>query len=408
MVKSSKKISQMYNSKRFWLPAAIWPVVFTVMLLVPGACKNSSASVTEEEENLPPDIVELRDDQARLANIEFGKVEMHHISETIPLNGKVTVAPGDLATICIPMGGFIKHTVMMPGDKVGKGQVLAVVDNPDFIDIQQNYLEARNKLSFAEADFKRHSELYKDDVYSEQNIQEVTVNYNNLKALVRSYEQKLLLIGIDPSKLTADNISSSVNVTSPIDGYITSVKINTGKYINPADVMFEVVNRKKLLLELTLFEKDADKIRPGQDVVFHINNESEEHHARVSRTGKSIGEDNTFTIYADVESMCENVLPGMYVNASVIKSDNLVTSLPSEAIVSFDDKNYIFVYERDKTESGMAFTEYRMVEVGKGVTSSGYTEVKLPEGFDLSVTRVVFRGAYNLLSAMKNAGEMAC
>jgi cobalt-zinc-cadmium efflux system membrane fusion protein len=126
------------------------------------------------------------------------------------------------------------------------------------------------------------------------------------------------------------------------------------------------------------------------------------------RTGKSMGEDNTFLIYADVENTCENVLPGMYVKASVIESDSLVTALPSDAIVSFDDKNYIFVYERDKTESGMAFTEYKMVEVGKGVTSSGYTEVRLPGGFDLSGTRVVIRGAYNLLSAMKNAGEMAC
>jgi len=92
----------------------------------------------------------------------------------------------------------------------------------------------------------------------------------------------------------------------------------------------------------------------------------------------------------------------------VVESDNMVTALPSEAVVSFDDKNYIFIYERDKTESGMAFTEYKLIEVTKGASSSGYTEVKLPEGFDISGTRVVFRGAYNLLSAMKNAGEMAC
>ncbi len=398
----------MYKGNRIGLSAGLLLAVFTVTLSLLGSCKSNKSTAVDEEESLPPDIVELREDQAKLANIEFGRVEMHHISQTISLNGKVTVAPGDLATVCMPMGGFIKYTRMMPGDAVSRGQVLAVIDNPDFVDIQQNYLEAKNKLSFAEADFKRHSELYKDDVYSEKSVQEVTVNYNNLKALVRSLGQKLILIGIDPEKLTADNISSSVDVKSPINGYITSVKVNTGKFINPADVMFEVVNREKLLLELTLFEKDADRVMPGQDVVFYINNEKEEHRAKVIRTGKSMGEDNTFVIYAAVESKCKNVLPGMYVNASVVESDNLVTAIPSEAVVSFDDKNYIFIYERDKTESGMPFTEYKMVEVKKGVSSSGYTEIKLPEGFDISGERVVLRGAYNLLSAMKNAGEMAC
>ena len=98
----------------------------------------------------------------------------------------------------------------------------------------------------------------------------------------------------------------------------------------------------------------------------------------------------------------------MYVNAYIEESDNTVTTLPSEAIVSFDDKDYIFVFEKEKEEEGKPFTEYRMIEVKKGISGSGFTEIKLPEGFDYNSAKVVIKGAYNLLSAKKNAGEMAC
>ena len=162
----------------------------------------------------------------------------------------LSVAPQNLATVCMPLGGFIKNTTLLPGNAVSKGQTLAVIENQDFVDIQQSYLEAKNKLVFAEAEFNRHTDLYKDDVYSEQNLQQVTVEYKNLKALVKSLEQKLMLIGINPEKLKEDNISSTVNLVSPINGFLKAVNVNIGKYVSPTDVLFEIVNNDKLFLEL--------------------------------------------------------------------------------------------------------------------------------------------------------------
>jgi cobalt-zinc-cadmium efflux system membrane fusion protein len=195
---------------------------------------------------------------------------------------------------------------------------------------------------------------------------------------------------------------------SPIKGYLKTVNVNIGKYVSPTDILFEVVNSDKLFLELTLFEKDAEKVVPGQKINFFINNETEEHEAVISQTGKSISDDRTFRVYATISSSCKNLLPGMYVSALIQESDLKVPSLPSGAVVSFDDKDYIFVFDRNKEEEGKPFTEYRIIEVKKGVSSSGFTEIKLPEGFDISSAKVVLKGAYNLLAAKKNAGEMAC
>jgi len=296
----------------------------------------------------------------------------------------------------------------MPGNAVRKGQTLAVLENQEFIDIQQNYLETKNKLEYAEAEFKRHTELYKDDVYSQKNLQQVTTDYKSFKTQVKALEQKLALIGINPSNLNDDNISRSIAVVSPISGYVKTVNVNMGKFVSPSDVLFEIVNSDNLFLALTLFEKDADKVSNGQKIRFFINNETEQHNAVIYQTGKSVNADKTYNIYASVTGKCKNLLPGMYVNAIIEATSSQVTSVPSEAVVSFDDKDYIFVFDKNKEEGGKAFTEYRMIEVHKGVTDGGFTEIVLPEGFDTNTAKVVLKGAYNLLSAKKNAGEMSC
>ncbi len=386
-------------------------IIVLGLIISLNSCINGDGkpvAVATEVEVLPENIVELRDDQIKLAGIQTGSVEMRSVSNTLKVNGIISVAPQNQATVCMPLGGFIKNTTLLPGNAVNKGQTLAVIENQDFVDIQQNYLEAKNRLVFAEAEYKRHTDLYKDDVYSEKNVQQVTVDYKNLKALVRSLEQKLFLIGINPDQLTEDNISNKVNLVSPIKGFLKAVNVNIGKYVSPTDILFEIVNSDKLFLELTLFEKDADKVALGQKIKFFINNETEVHEALISQTGKSVSDDKTFRVYGTVTSSCKNVLPGMYVNALIEESDLKVTALPSEAVVSFDDKDYIFVYELEKMEEGNAMTEYRIFQVKKGVTSSGYTEITLPEGFDVNAAKVVIKGAYNLLSAKKNAGEMAC
>jgi membrane fusion protein, heavy metal efflux system len=384
--------------------------IFGGLLIALISCNGANKEVSEASntEVLPADIVEMRADQIKLANIELGSVEKRSLGKVLKANGVISVAPQNFATVCTPLGGFIKNSSLLAGNAVSKGETLAVIENKDFVDIQQNYLEAKNKLVFAEAEYKRHTDLFEADVYSQKNLQQVTVEYKNVKAAVKSLEQKLKLIGIDPDHLTEDNISSTVNLVSPIRGYLKTVNVNIGKYVSPTDVLFEIVNSEKLFLELTLFEMDADKAFSGDKIKFYINNENEEHEAVMTQTGSSINNDKTFKVFATVISSCKNLLPGMYVNAFIEGSKTSVTSLPSEAVVSFDDKDYIFTFEKEKEEAGKPFTEYRMIEVKKGITADGFTEVKLPDGFNILTARIVIKGAYNLLSAKKNAGEMAC
>lgn len=390
-----------FNNKSF--------ILITLLFLTFASCgKVNKKEENSHEEVLPEDIVELRDDQIKLADIQTGTVEMRSLSGTLKVNGTVSVAPQNLATVCMPLGGFVKSTSLTPGVAVRKGQTLAILENQEFIDIQQNYLETKNKLEYAQAEYTRHKELYKDDVYSKKNLQQVTADYKNLKAMLKALEQKLGLIGIQTARLTEDNISRSVALVSPISGYVKAVNVSIGKSVSASDVLFEIVNTDKLFLELTLFEKDADKVRNGQKILFYINNESEQHEAIIYQTGKSINNDKSYKVYANVVGHCRNMLPGMYVNANIEAQSNQVTSVPSESVVSFDDKDYIFILDKKKMENGKSMTEYRMIQIQKGVTENGFTGITLPDNFNIKDTKVVVKGAYNLLSAKKNAGEMSC
>jgi len=394
--------------KKHSIIMALAIIISTGTTFVSCSGKKAPATEAETEEVLPDDIVELRDDQQKAAGIELGSIEMRPMKGLLKVNGVVTAAPQNTATVCMPMGGFVRSTSLVPGNTVVKGQTLAVLENQDFIDLQQNYLETRNRLEFAEADYQRHSELYKDDVYSQKNLQQVSTEYKNLKAQFKALEQKLSLLGLNPATLTVDNISRTVPVTAPISGYLRSVNVSIGKYVSPSDVLFEIINNDKLLLELTLFEKDAGKVAAGQKIRFYINNETEQHDAVIYQVGKSIGADKIMKVYASVLGTCRNVIPGMYVNADIETEGGEVAALPSDAIVSFDDKDYLFIYLRNKEEDGKPFAEYRMLEIHKGVSDNGFTEVILPPETDIRTMKIVIKGAYNLLSAKKNAGEMAC
>ena len=373
-----------------------------------GGEKDSHAEGEAEVEVLPENIVELRGDQIKLAGIQLGKVEMRQVSGVIKANGIVTNAPQNSASVSVPLGGFVKTSNLLPGNAVSKGQTLAIIENSEFVDLQQNYLDIKNKYEYAEAEYNRHTELYKDDVYSQKNLQQTTSEYRSLKAQLKGVGQKLQVIGVDPATLTEESISATIALVSPISGYVKTANISMGKSVSPTDVLFEIVGTDNLLLELSLFEKDASTISIGQYAHFSINNETHEHKAKIYQVGKSINADKTFKVYATVQESCSNVLPGMYVLAHIEKTEKLVTSVPADAVVLFDNKYYIFAFEKDKEEEGKPFTEYRFIEITKVDTNDGFTEIQLPAGFDIQNTKIVIKGAYKLLSAKKNAGEMTC
>ncbi len=354
-------------------------------------------------------MVELNAAQYSSAGVKLGMAEKRRLNALLKVSGTISATPRNLASVSAPLGGFVKQTEIVQGTEVTKGQVIAVIENFMFIELQQSYLETRARFTYAEIEFKRHTELHKDNVYSEKNLQQTELEYKTLKIQMMGLEQKLTGLGINPHQLSEDKITGILPVVAPISGFIRKANINIGKYVSPTDVICEIVNPGEVVLEMVVFEKDVRKVTKGQSVRFSTPDDpAKEYSAVISQAGHALSDDKTMMAYARISQPAPDLMAGVSVNAG-IETDNLVAwAVPEEAVVQFNEKAYVFVYKGARTENGKIIHDFTATEVIKGITNQGFCEIRMAPGFDFQKNWLVVCGAYSLLAAWKNAGEMAC
>lgn len=383
------------------------------------SCTTKSSEPAAEEHHDEEGKVEFTQAQFTRAGVEFGKVEMKNLSSTIAVNGMLDVPPQNMVSVSALMGGFIKSTDLLQGMKVRKGQVIVTLQNPDFIQIQTQYLENIQKLKYLELEYKRQEELSKENVSAAKTFQQVSSDYNSLQVTIGGLGEKLKILNIDPSTLTKSNIRSVVNIYSPINGYVTTVNVNIGSFVNPQDIICEIVDTEHLHAELTVFEKDISKVKIGQKLRFVLVNESnKERTASVYLINHEISPERTIRVHAHIDKEDPNLMPNMYLKALIeVGENNKTTALPEQAIVNAGGKSYIFIkddghgheHQEEKHSDGDAQHEaeytFRAIEVIKGISQNGYSEVLLPEEFEIDHAEVVIKGAYDLLSKMNNSEE---
>lgn len=385
-------------------------LIIAGVLIASCGGNDSSTEATEEHHDEESDIVELTDAQYNTVGIELGNAEMRTISGTIPASGFLDVPPQSKVTISVPMGGFVKSTTLLQGSRVEKGQVVVVLEHMDYIQLQQDFLEQVSQRELAGLEYSRQLELAKGNVNAQKTVEQAKASYTSAKLSADGLKAKLRLLNIDTSSVKKGNIQSTINLYSPISGFVTKVNTNIGAFVSPADVLFEIVNTELLHVELTIFEKDVPLVKPGQRVLFTLANETEHRVAHVELIGREIGTDRSVQVHCGIEDQDRELIPGMYLNAIIETDSAHVSAVPDEAIVNFEGKNYIFIQTTDSVpvadEHRNAETNYhfRMIEVGLGETELGFTEVILPENFDLA-TKIVTKGAFSLLSKMKNSED---
>lgn len=357
------------------------------------ACKEKTEQQTVEKHPEENNTITLTKTQLTNAGVKLGKPEQRQISGVVKANGHLDVPPQQLVSVSVPLGGFLKSTTLLPGSKVKKGQIIAVIENPDYIQLQQDYLEARNQSEYNKAEYDRQQELAKENVNAQKIVQQAKTSYLNGLARVNGLAARLKLINIDATALREEQISGTANIYSPIDGFVTNVNVNIGKFVSPSDVIFTIVDTEHLHAELTIFEKDIPKIKIGQKVRFTLANETSERTATVYLIGREIGSDRTISIHCHIDKEDTNLLPGMFLSAVVETGDALVTALPNDAVIDYQGKKYIVVPDGDE--------RYHLVEITSGESASGFMEVHLPQEITMN-TNVVVAGGYAILSQMKN------
>lgn len=381
-------------------------LAITLMSAVIISCSSKPAEQTEvhhEEENR----IELTQTQFDQANIKIGSIEKRVMGSELRVNGVIDVPPQSNISINMPYGGFVKYTEMLPGTSVRKGQLLVTIENPEFIQFQQEYLESLANQEFLKAEFQRQQELYNEKVASGKSFQQAKSAFLANEARIKTVEARLKMIGLNPSKIGEGNVVSFVSIYSPVTGQVREVYTNVGKYINPQDVIMDITNSDDLHVELTVYENDIPLINKGQRIRFALANAPDQwREAEVFLVGSGVREDRSVTVHGHLMKKDKDLLPGMYVSAKIETGSNETWAVPEESIVRFGGKHYVFSLRNKRIEDEVSMYDFEMIEINKGFDEDGFTQVSLIDSLlDITSIDLVTQGAFTVLAKAKNTEE---
>lgn len=367
--------------------------------------KNAASAPAAPAGGPAADQVAVSPAQAQAAGIVLGSFERQNMTTEVQANGSVEVPPQNRVSITAIQGGYVQSVAVLAGERVAAGAVVATLRSPEYLTMQQTYLQSKARVRFLTEDLERQRILDVEDVGAKRKLQQARADYATEQATLRATAAQLRLLGISVARLDATGqLVNSVPLTTPIAGYVKAVNINPGQYVNPQDVLVEVLNRDDLHLELKVFEKDVAKVKVGQKILFKVQNagRDEELTARVFLVGQAFDDDaRTVRVHAHLEPERRDLLPGQFVAARIQTAGARVRTLPEAALIQAGDLSYIF--RRVGTDSGRAV--FRRVQVRAGQPQHGDVPVTVLDPLP-DTTKLVQKGAY-FLDAELRKGEDA-
>lgn len=376
----------------------IYTLFFLVTTLM--SCSNDpkveSQNITTEIN--APTKVNLTKEQAVLAQLVIEPIKLGKMKGTVHLNGLVDVPPTGIASVSIPMGGYVQDINLIPGTYVKKGQVLATVKDPAYVQLQENYLATKAKLSYLQQDLDRQKSLLTQEAVSKKAFQQVQVEFNANSIQLKALSEQLKLINIQPELLSTENMTSLVKLISPISGYITKVNINRGKYVTPSDILLEIMDPNDIHAAITIYEKDIANFRVGMKGIVSLTQDpSRTYPVTILAVSQNINEDKTGLLHCHFDQVPKNVLPGMFLTADLIVESQEAILIPIGAVQRFQGKDYIFFQN--------APNEFEAIAIEINQSNKDFVSVNKQDAKDWIGKQVVTKNGFSLLGMLMNKSE---
>ena len=398
------------------------------LLLISCGSKENNPQEEEQKvttEELEQTIASLTAEQIKTVGIQYGTMEQKQLTATLKANGALRVPNNNKANVTSFYGGVVKSINVQLGDFVKKGQVIATISNPQFIQLQEEYLSTSSKITFAEQEVVRQKELNEGNAGALKNYQSANADLKAMRTRRASLQQQIQLMGINPNSLNNGNLRSALSVTSPINGTVSNVFSKIGSYVDVSSPVAEIVDNSQLHLDLNVFEKDLPMLKVGQIIHFTLtNNAVNEYDSKIYSIGTSFENDSkSIPVHATVTGNKSGLIDGMNITAIVSLNNVTTDAVPNDAIVSADGKDYIFVVTNKqakeiKPEEGEVANEaetkgkekvakntnFEKIEVVKGVSNMGYTAITLVKDIPTNA-KIVTKGAFFVNAKLTNKGE---
>lgn len=371
-------------------------LILCTTFTVVSCSKENTKQEEKKQEIVSTSILKLTDAQLKNFEIDTASFQNQNLPTTIRFNAKTAVTPENTISITNAFGGYVKRIALIPGNYVSKGQVLVVLEDPQYIQMQEDYLTTKALLEQANADYTRQKDLNAEQAASDKVMQQAKATRQSLMVKKSSLEQKLRLMNINPATVSLSNIKRTINVYSPISGMVSQVFANTGQYVSSADAMLEIINPDRSLLNIKVFEKDLGNIQIGQPLIAYTNAKPDQKlNAQITAISNQVNEDGTVDVFAKITNTNGTRLTAnMYFNIELQVNSLNANILPEEAVVHFEGKDYVFEQQNKN--------QFRLTPVEIGASVNKYIEIKSPQ----NTSKIyVTKGAYNLLNALKNNEE---
>jgi cobalt-zinc-cadmium efflux system membrane fusion protein len=373
---------------------------YTTILL---ALSTAMFSACESGKEQSIEILEERDsNEIILTQAQFDKAEMtldslseHIFSDFILTTGMVNIPAEGRFDVSSYFGGNIIRFDLLIGQKVQKGQVLFTIENPEFVQMQQDYLDAMSQLAYLKSDYERQKTLIAENISSQKSFGKAESEYKSTLAITESLRKKLQLVNISTSDLDPTKITSKANIYAPISGYIESIKVNQGTYLNPSDIALTIINKDHLHIELNVFEQDAIVLEIGQEVTFYLpDNKSREFKGKIFLIGQSINEKRMLNIHVHLDDEKEGnlLVPGMFIEAKIAVKSSKNTALPAAAVINSNDLNYVLALT--KKEEDLYYLKKTKVDIG--LKDEGMVEILSEKDFAAG-TQFLSKGGFQLI-----------
>lgn len=355
------------------------------------SCKETK---TEDNPVIDTDLITVTSTQFQSAQMEIATPVEQDFDVTVKATGKIDVPPQNRAQITSFMGGYIKSTKLLVGDKVAKGQALLTLENTEFLDIQKEYLEVAEQINYLKSEYVRQKTLFDEKITSQKNYLKAESDYRRAKGMYQTLKEKLKLLNINPARVEQGKLSSVVTIYAPISGDIVIMNANLGMHVNPSDMILEIIQTDHLHLELSVFEKDILKIKKEQNILFTVPEASKDvFHAKVHLVGKSIeGNDRTINIHGHLDdNIKQQLLTGMFVEANIIVATKKGLAIPKDALLTDNGKNYVLLLSEFKNNT----YAFKKVLVTIGAASENYVEL-IPDSQVNEKAKILIKGVFDV------------
>ena len=371
-------------------------ILFELAIGILGSCEGEKKSTGEESVSSEDNsLIEITKEQFSSMNMEIAPLQEHEFDAVVRASGKIDVPPQKRAKVTSFVAGFVKSTSLLVGSKVTKGQAVLTLESPEYIDMQQSYMEISSRLSYLKSEYERQKTLFEEKISSQKKYLEAESEYKRAKATHESLRQKLNMLRINPSQVEQGKLASSITVYAPVSGDVTLININVGMAISPTDVLMEIVDTKAMHLELAVFEKDIFNLKTGQRIKFVIPQVStDEFEARISQIGKSIeGKDRIINVYATLDDNAkEKLMTGMFVEARIVADSRNALSVPFDAVASEEGSHFLLMLESEK-EGNYTFRK-TLVQIGE--RNGDWIEITSDNKIS-SDSKVLVKGVYDVM-----------